>query len=154
MVFKRCEKPADRTAIALDDNGLKFLASDLPGDEAFFIDERLVPKGGNGCTVQDTQYLFFALIGPSEFRLSRWNSFALADKLAAKKPVKLPVDPIADWKIEQVRAEGGKFEFKMRDYDNAKAVPETIHVEVKPTGISIPEWKRNYVRCTGFQSRY
>lgn len=154
MVFKRCEKPADRTAIALDDNGLKFLASDLPGDEAFFIDERLIPKGGNGCAVKETQYLFFALIGPSEFRLSRWNSFALADKLAEKKPVKLPIDPISDWRIEQARAEGGKFVFRMRDYDNAKAVPETIHVEVKPAGISIPEWKRNYVRCTGFQSRY
>ena len=154
MVFKRCEKPADRSSIALDDHGLKYMASDLPGDEAFFIDERLIPKAGNGCTMQDTQYLFFALIGPSEFRLSRWNSFALADKLAEKKPVKLPLDPIADWKIETVRAEAGKYVFRMRDYDNAKALPETIHVEVKPSGISIPEWKRSYIRCTGFQSRY
>ncbi|MEQ1753543.1 MAG: hypothetical protein ABL973_05365 [Micropepsaceae bacterium] len=154
MVFKRCETPTDRSAIAIDDNALKYLASDMPGDEAFYIDERLVPKAGNACTMQDTQYLFFALIGPSQFRLSRWNSFALADKLAEKKPVKLPLDRVTDWKIETVRAEAGKFVFRMRDYDNAKALPETIHVEVKPSGISIPEWKRTYIRCTGFQSRY
>ena len=153
MVFKRCYKPADRSTIALETQDLKYLASDLPGDEAFFIDERLAPKAGDKCAVQETQYLFFALIGPSEFRLSRWNSFALADKLVAKKPLKLPIDPIADWRIEQVRAETGKYVFRMRDYDNAKAPPETIHVEVKPSGISIPEWKRTYVRCTGFQSR-
>jgi len=153
MVFKRCSKPADRSAIAVDDNGLKYLASDLPGDEAFFMDERLAAKTGDRCAVNETQYLFFALIGPSEFRLSRWNSFAIGDKLAAKIPVKLPLDPIADWAIETVRAEAGKYVFRMRDYDNAKAVPETIHVEVKPNGIAIPEWKRTYVRCTGFQSR-
>lgn len=154
MVFKRCYKAADRSAIALETPALKFLASDLPGDEAFFIDERLVPKTGDRCAVQETQYLFFALIGPAEFRLSRWNSFALADKLAAKKPVKLPpVDSIADWRIETARAEPGKYVFRMRDYENDKALPQTIHVEVKPTGITIPEWKRSYVRCTGFQSR-
>ena len=153
MVFKRCSKPADRAAIALDDNGLKYLASDLPGDEAFFLDERLLSKTGDRCAVQETQYLFFALIGPSEFRLSRWNSFALADRLAAKVPVKLPLDPIADWSIESVHASSGKYVFRMRDYDNAKAIPETIHVEIRSTGITIPEWKRTYVRCTGFQSR-
>jgi hypothetical protein len=153
MVFKRCSKPADRSAIAIDDNGLKYLASDLPGDEAFFMDERLAAKTGDRCAVNETQYVFFALIGPSEFRLSRWNSFAVGDKLAAKIPVKLPLDPIADWAIESARAEAGKYVFRMRDYDNAKAVPETIHVEVKPNGIAIPEWKRSYVRCKGFQSR-
>jgi len=153
MVFKRCSKAADRSAIAVDDKGLNYLASDLPGDEAFFIDERLVPKTGNRCAVNETQYLFFALIGPSEFRLSRWNSFALADKLAAKVAVKLPLDPISDWAIESMRAEAGKYVVRMHDFDNAKAVPETIHVEVRPTGIAIPEWKRSYVRCKGFQSR-
>ena len=39
-------------------------------------------------------------------------------------------------------------------YDNAEAVPETIHVQVKPDGsITVPEWRRTYVRCKGFQSR-
>jgi len=117
------------------------------------MDERLAAKTGNRCAVNETQYLFFALIGPSEFRLSRWNSFAIGDKLAAKIPVKLPLDPIADWAIESVRAEAGKYVVRMHDYDDAKAVPQTIHVEVKPSGIAIPEWKRSYVRCTGFQSR-
>lgn len=154
MVFKRCNRPADRSAIALDADGLKFLASDLPGDEAFFIDERLAPKTGNRCAVQETQYLFFALIGPAEFRLSRWNSFALADKMASKQAVrKLPLDPIADWRIETVFVEAGKYVVRMRDYDNEKALPETVHLEPRPDGIFIPEWKRTYVRCTGFQSR-
>jgi hypothetical protein len=153
MVFKRCKKAADRQAIALDDSALRFLAADLPGDEAFFMDERLAGKTGDRCAVQEAQYLFFVLIGPSEFRVSRWNSFAIADKLAVKKPVKLPLDPVADWLVESARAEGKKLVIRMRDYENAKAAPETIHIEVKPDGITIPEWRRTYVRCKGFQSR-
>lgn len=154
MVFKRCKKAADRSAIALDHDALKFLAADFPGDEAFFIDERHAAKSGNRCAVKETQYLFFVLIGPAEFRLSRWNSFAIADKLAVKKPVKLPLDPVANWHIENARAEGAKYVMRMRDYDDEKATPETIHIEVKPdTSITVPEWKRNYIRCKGFQSR-
>lgn len=155
MVFKRCQSAADRSAIDLDNDALKFLAADLPGDEAFFMDDRLAAKTGDRCAVDQTQYLFFVLIGPAEFRVSRWNSFALADKLAAKQTVKLPpLDPVANWKIESVHAEGAKYTFRMRDYDNAEAVPETIHVQVKSDGtVAIPEWRRTYIRCTKFQSR-
>lgn len=155
MVFKRCEKAADRTAIALDDEALKFLAADLPGDEAFFMDDRLAAKRGDRCAVNETQYLFFVLIGPAEFRVSRWNSFAVADKLASNPKAKVPpLDPVANWKIEAARTEDAKYVFRMRDYDNAEAVPETIHVQVKPDGsIAVPEWRRTYVRCKGFQSR-
>jgi len=155
MVFKRCQKAADRTAIALDDEALKFLAADLPGDEAFFMDDRLAAKTGDRCAVNETQYLFFVLIGPAEFRVSRWNSFAVADKLASNPKAKVPpLDPVANWKIEAARIEDAKYVFRMRDYDNAEAVPETIHVQVKPDGsITVPEWRRTYVRCKGFQSR-
>lgn len=153
MVFRRCEQPADRSAIDIDADAMKFLASDLPGDEAFFIDERIAPKSGDRCAVQETQYLFFALVGPSQFRLSRWNSFAVADRLASKKPVKIPLDPVSDWLIESVHFEGGKYVVRLKDFDNSKALPEIIHVEPRTGSISIPQWKRNYVRCTGFQSR-
>lgn len=155
MVFKRCQTAADRSAIALDDEALKFLAADLPGDEAFFMDDRLAAKTGDRCAVNETQYLFFVLIGPSEFRVSRWNSFALADKLASNAKAKVPqLDPVANWKIENARVDGAKYAFRMRDYDNAEAVPETIHLQVKPDGaITIPEWRRTYIRCKGFQSR-
>lgn len=155
MVFKRCQKAADRSAIALDDEALKLLAADLPGDEAYFIDDRLGANGGNHCKLDETQYLFFVLIGPAEFRVSRWNSFALSDKLASKQETKLPeLDPVANWKIENVRTEDGKYVFRMREYENPDAVPETINVQVKPNGsIAIPQWRRTYVRCKGFQSR-
>jgi len=154
IVFKRCQKAADRSSIGLDDAGLKFLAADLPGDEAFFMDERVAAKTGDRCAVEETQYLFFVLIGPSEFRLSRWNSFALADKLASDPKAKgPPVDPVANWRIERARKEGKKFVLRMRDYDKKDAVPETIHVEPKGGSIVIPEWGRTYVRCKGFQSR-
>jgi hypothetical protein len=154
VVFKRCQKAADRSAIALDDADLKFLAADLPGDEAFFMDERLAAKDGDRCAVDATQYLFFVLLGPSEFRLSRWNSFALSDKLASDPKAKVPsVDPVANWRIESARKEGKKYVFRMRDYDKKAAIPETIHVEEKDRTIVIPEWGRTYIRCKGFQSR-
>jgi len=155
MVFKRCKKAADRSAIALSPESLSFLAADLPGDEAFFMDERLAAKDGDRCAVKETQYLFFVLIGPSEFRVSRWNSFALSDKLDSKEKPKLPeLDPVANWRIESVRAEKAKYVFRMRDYDDEKALPESISVVVKSNGtIEIPQWRRTYLRCTKFQSR-
>jgi len=153
VVFKRCKKATDRSAIALDDDSLKFLAADLPGDEAFFMDERLAAKDGDRCAVKATQFLFFVLIGPSEFRLSRWNSFALIDKLDADPKAKAAVDPTANWRIERARKEDKKFVFTMRDYDKKDALPETIHVEPRGNKIVVPEWGRTYVRCKGFQSR-
>ena len=154
MAYKRCQEPADRNAIAFDATQLKLIAADMPGDEAFFIDTHLVPKTGDRCKVDETQYVFFALIGPAEFRLSRWNSFALADKLASGGKSKLPLDPISDWKITGARVDGAKYVFQIKDYEKADAPVKTIHVEVKANGdFEIPEWKRSYVRCTGFQSR-
>ena len=154
MVYRRCQPPADRAPIAFDTTQLKLLAADMPGDEAFFIDTRIAPKSGDRCGAAETQYLFFALIGPSEFRLSRWNSFALADKAAGGTKSRLPLDPIGDWRITGASVDGGKYVFQIKDYDKPSAAVKTIHLEVKPNGeFSIPEWKRSYVRCTGFQSR-
>ena len=154
LVYKRCQEPADRAAIAFDATQLKLLAADMPGDEAFFIDTRIAPKAGDRCAGQETQYLFFALIGPSEFRLSRWNSFALADKMASGGKSKLPLDPVADWRITGAGVDGGKYVFQIKDYDKPTAPVKTIHLEVKANGeFTVPEWKRSFVRCTGFQSR-
>jgi hypothetical protein len=82
MVFKRCQKAADRGAIALDDEALKFLAADLPGDEAFFMDDRLAAKTGDRCA-STKRSISSSSWWSAEFRVSRWNSFALADKLAS-----------------------------------------------------------------------
>ena len=91
--------------------------------------------------------------GPAEFRLSRWNSFALAEKAEGKKP-KLSLDPVADWSITGARVDGGRYVFQIKDYEKPGAAVTTIHLEPKANGeFAIPEWKRTYVRCTGFQSR-
>src|SRR5262249_872417 len=132
MVFKRCQEPADRNAIALDATQLKLLAADMPGDEAFFIDTRIAPKAGGRCKIDETQDVCFGLIGPAEFRLSRWNSFALADKVAGGAKSKLPLDPIADWRITSARAEGGQYVFQIKDYEKPAAAIHTIHLEPKP----------------------
>lgn len=153
VIYKRCQEPADRSAIALDATQLKLISADMPGDEAFFMDTRIAGKSGDRCKVNETQYLFFALVGPAEFRLSRWNSFALAEKADGKAP-KLPIDPIADWTITSARVDGGKYVFQIKDYEKPDAPVKVIHLEPKANGeFAIPEWKRTYVRCTGFQSR-
>lgn len=154
MVYKRCQEPADRSVVTLDATQLKVIAADMPGDEAFFMDTRLVPKSGDRCKINETQYLFFALVGPAEFRLSRWNSFALAEKAEGDKKPKLPLDPISDWTITSARVDGGRYVFQIKDYEKPGAAVSTIHLEPKANGeFAIPEWKRTYVRCTGFQSR-
>jgi hypothetical protein len=98
--------------------------------------------------------MFIGLLGPSDLRLSRWNSFDLADEIEAKKKPAIPLDPIGDWTILSATSKDGAVTMSVRDYEKADAAPITLTLQPKGAGrVAIPEWGREYVRCKGLDKR-
>lgn len=154
MVFKRCRGAADRSAISLSKDTLKAYASEMPADTPYFVDARIAAKTPNACTAALVQYVFFGLLGPSEFRVSRWNSFDLADALEAKKKLSIPLDEIGNWSVLSAKEADGVVVLSVRDYEKTDAQPMTLTLKPRPNGgITIPEWNRDFVRCQGFDKR-
>jgi hypothetical protein len=154
MVFKRCRDAADRTNIALGKDVLKAFAAEMPADMPYFVDSRIAAKIPNACTAPQVQYMFFGLLGPAEFRVSRWNSFDLSDALEAKKKPSFPIDAIGNWLVQSANEKDGAVVLTVRDYDDGNAQPFTLTLQPKGDGrVAIPEWKREYVRCKGFDKR-
>jgi hypothetical protein len=154
MAFKRCKGPADRSAMTIDDTGLKALGADMPKDQPYFVDARIAAKVKDACNAARMQYVFFSLVGPSEFRVSRWNSFDLGDALTQGKKAPYPLDPVGDWTVIAAAAASGGYIFELREREKPNDAAIPLHVTLKDKGaISIAEWKRNYVRCTGFDKR-
>jgi hypothetical protein len=154
MVFKRCRAAADRSNIALSAELLKTYAVEWPSDTPYFVDTRIAAKVPNACAAPQVQYLFFGLLGPSEFRISRWNSFDLSDSLEAKKKPGFPIDSVGDWIVQGAVEKDGVAVLTARDRENEQAQPITLTLKSKGDGrIAIPEWNREYVRCKGFDKR-
>jgi hypothetical protein len=154
MVFKRCRAAADRANIALSADTLRQFAAEMPGDTPYFVDTRIAAKISNACNAAQVQYLFFGLLGPVEFRVSRWNSFDLADALEAKKKPAFALDAVGDWAVQSAMEAGGNIVLTVRDLEKADAAPFTLTLESRGDGrVAIPEWKREYVRCKGFDQR-
>lgn len=154
MVFKRCRAAADRANIDVSLDVLKVLAAEMPSDTPYFVDTRIAAKVPNACTAPQIQYLFFGLLGPSEFRVSRWNSFDLADALEAKKKPGFPIDAVGDWVVQGAMEKDGGAILTMRELENENAQPLTVTLQIKGDGrVAISEWNREYVRCKGFDKR-
>jgi hypothetical protein len=155
MAFKRCKPAADRSQIGLGAEDLRRISSDMPGDFPYFIDTRIAAKLPDACKAAQVQYVFLGLAGPVEFRLSRWNSFDLTDALDAGKKPAVPLDPVGDWRIVSAAKDpDGVVKVQARPYEDDAAAPATLTLAPRPGGgLSIPEWGREYVRCTGFDQR-
>jgi hypothetical protein len=154
MVFKRCKPAADRSAIQVDAAALETFAAEMPGDLPYFVDARIAAKTPDACGAPKVQYMFFGLLGPSELRMSRWNSFDLADDLSAKKKPAFPLDAVGDWAILSAASKDGAVTMSVRDYEKPDAAPVTLTLQPKGPGrVAIPEWGREYVRCKGLNKR-
>ena len=153
MVFKRCKPAADRSAINLTKADLRAFASEMPGDFPFFVDTRIASKAKDACTAAKTQYLFFGLAGPVEFRVSRWNSFDLSDAMTGGAKPAFPIDPIGDWQVLSAAKVGEALQLSIQPRDQQAMPPQTITLKMVADRLQIPEWGRDYVRCTNFQNR-
>jgi hypothetical protein len=154
MVFKRCRAAGDRANIAVSAETLARLSADMPKDMPYFVDTRIAARLPNACTAPQVQYVFFGLLGPAQFRVSRWNSFDLADALEAKKKLSIPLDPIGDWIVQSATEADGAVKLTVVEADKADAQPTTLTLQPRSDGrVAVPEWKREFVRCKGFDKR-
>jgi hypothetical protein len=147
LTFKRCSKPADRSTIHLNAKQTAAISAEMPGGPTL-IDLR----AAKGCAATEYQYLDFDLVGPLDFKLHRWNSMALAEKIADGGKSSLKIDEIADFIIEKADAIPGGTRFSITELippNGSRGDTTTITLKLNPDHTaSIPEWKRSYALCT------
>jgi hypothetical protein len=138
--FTRCRKPADRSAIRLDKNQILTLSS------AIFVDAR----AKSGCRARDYQYLRIDLIGPLGFALGRWNSVHLAETLAAGGKSPVTIDEVSNWTIEKADITQAGVKLTVTELippNGSRGDTTTVTLATADGKLSIPEWRRTYLRC-------
>ena len=90
-------------------------------------------------------------MGPLGFTAGRWNSGALAEKLAVNEKPAVAPDEIANWTIEAVEPtpEGWRVTAtELIPPNGSRGDTTTFSLVAKDNTLAIPEWKRDFVRCT------
>jgi hypothetical protein len=150
VTFRRCAKPADRSAIHLDPKQTAAISSSMPGGP-MLIDLR----AKRGCKATEYQSLDFDLVGPLGFTLHRWRSMALGETLADGGKPSVVTDEPADFTIEKADAIPGGFRFTVTELippNGSRGDTTTIDVLIGKDHIAtIPQWKRRYAICTHVQ---
>ncbi len=145
LSFTRCRPAADRSAIKLDRQALHYLSAQMPPDYAYFVDARVK----DGCKATDYQYLTIDLVGPLGFTLGRWNSWNLAEKVAAG--AKQPFDEVTNFTIDKAERMGTNYRLTVTELippNGSRGDTTTITLAPTPTGVlNVLEWKRSYRRC-------
>lgn len=149
--FRKCYEPADRAQIDGSATALAFFGGAADAPDVRFVDTRFAKKGKDLCLEPEAQYLRLDMVGPLEFTLARWNSAAIAEKLAVDEKVKLPLDDVANFTLESLTPTGLGWEATVTELippNGSRGDTSTIRLQVKGDHVSIPEWQRDYLRCT------
>jgi hypothetical protein len=154
-VFTHCQQGEPRTNVHLGRDDLSYLATGLtstgtePFYGVFFVDAR----DPGACKAKVYQALTFGLRSPTYLFLARRDSNALKTRLAAKKKpgIAIDTDGMGRWAIDGAQATPTGWRFTVADLvppNGSRGDTTTLDVMRTKTGIAIPAWKRNYVRCT------
>ncbi len=160
--FRKCYEAADRSKIRLAKEGAPddeakaayaWLSQGGMTEQPRFVDMRYKDKKTKDlCAREDHQYLFLDLTGPLGFSVGRWNSAALAEKLAgSNKDTDGIGDEIGNWTIEAVEPTDTGWKVTLTELippNGSRGDTTTISLVRKGDTLSIPEWKRDYLRCT------
>ena len=147
--FTQCLAGEPRSGIQLGKADMAFLATTMLPQVPRFVDARA--KGG--CKAAQYQYLDFDLADPVSPHLLREDSDALA--LARdKKHVKVPVDDdgMGRWPIEAAVKTPAGYDFTLTELippNGSRGDKFKLSILRTKDGISIPAWKRSYIRCSG-----
>jgi len=147
QLFGHCVAAADRSAIKLERNDLRYLSTGMLPDDPIFIDAR----DRKGCKAIDYQYLSIDLVGPAGFKMGRANSFSVGEKLADGKKVSLPQDELTEWIVQKADTVSGGYNLTVTELippNGSRGDTTTVFLKKTATGFDIPAWKRSYVRCT------
>ena len=149
--FRKCYDPADRARIDGSAKALAFFGGGAEAPPVRFVDTRFAKKGQDLCLEPESQYLRLDMVGPLGFELNRWNSAAIAEKLAVDEKVKIPLDDLADFTLESLTQTGLGWEAVVTELippNGSRGDTSTIRLQVKGDHVTIPEWQRDYLRCT------
>lgn len=150
-IFRKCCEPADRAQIDGSAKALAFFGGGAEAPPVRFVDERFAKKGQDLCLEPESQYLRVDMVGPLGFELTRWNSAAIAEKLAVDETVKMPLDDVSNFTLESLRETGLGWEATVTELippNGSRGDTSTIRLQVNGDHVTIPEWQRDYRRCT------
>lgn len=149
--FRKCYEPADRARIDGSAKALEFFGGGAEAPPVRFVDTRFAKKGQDLCLEPESQYLRLDMVGPLGFELTRWNSAAIAEKLAVDETVKVPLDDVSNFTLEALSQTGLGWEATVTELippNGSRGDTSTIRLRVKGDIVTIPEWQRDYQRCT------
>lgn len=147
--FTQCLAGQPRDAIKLGKADMKFLATTMVPDAPRFVDART--KGG--CKATRYQYLNFDLAAANFPQIRRETSDDLGAALAAHKKTATPMDSdgFGRWSIDGAEKTKAGYSVTVTELiapNGARGDQMRLDIVVTRTGISIPAWKRSYLRCT------
>ena len=156
--FRKCYPAADRTKINLTHDkpplpmgDLAYLSKGTLGEQPRFVDTRFNKSPYEVCTEPVAQYLFFDLVGPLGFSMGRWNTAQLAEHLANGGTPKVQPDDVSNWTIEAVEPVENGWKVTATELippNGSRGDTTSFTVLTKENAMWIPEWKREYWRCT------
>lgn len=157
--FRKCYKAADRAAIKVEHENLTlppmkdidYLSKGRLGEQPRFVDTRFNKSPYEVCSEPVAQYVFFDLVGPLGFSMGRWNTGALAGSLVDGEKLKIQPDDVANWTVEAVEPIENGWKVTATELippNNARGDTTSFTVLTKENAMWIPEWKRQFWRCT------
>lgn len=156
--LRKCYPPADRSKInvthekpPLPVGDMGYLSQGTLGDQPRFVDTRFNRNMHELCTDPVAQYVFFDLVGPLNFSMGRWNTGALAEMLADGKTPDVAPDDVSNWTIEAVAPVENGWSVTATELippNGSRGDTTTFTVLTKENAMWIPEWKREFWRCT------
>ncbi|MFT3810303.1 MAG: hypothetical protein QM698_10325 [Micropepsaceae bacterium] len=149
--FRKCYEPADRANIDGSAKALEFFGGGAEAAPVRFVDTRFAKTGKDLCLEPESQYLRLDMVGPLGFELNRWNSAAIAEKLAVDEKAEFPLDDLADYTLDALIPTGLGWEATITELippNGSRGDTSTIRLQVKGDHVTIPEWQRDYLRCT------
>jgi len=150
-MFRKCYEPAGRAHIDGTAKALDFFGGGAETPPVRFVDTRFAKTGEDLCLELEAQYISLDMVGPLGFSLARWNSAAIAEKLMANEAVKVWPDDIANFTLESLTQTGLGWEATVTELippNGSRGDTSTIRLRVKDDAVTIPEWQRDYQRCT------
>jgi hypothetical protein len=151
MQFRKCYDSADRAKIDGSAKALDFFGGAPDAPPVRFVDTRFAKKGKDLCLEPEAQYIQLDMVGPLGFTLARWNTAAIAEKLAAEENVKIALDDLGNYTLESLTPTGLGWEATVTELippNGSRGDTTTIRLQVKDDTLTIPEWQRDYLRCT------
>ncbi|HTQ13196.1 MAG TPA: hypothetical protein VMH86_04910 [Rhizomicrobium sp.] len=140
--FRRCRPAADRSALKIAQDAIRFFSVTMPPDHPTFIDA----SEKDGCRARGYRYISIDLVGPEEFALTRGTLLPAA----GDKPPR--VADTSTWSIDAAEELPNVVRLTvtpLKGPQRTRGTPEKISLVAGEDAalLTIPEWDAVYRRC-------